>query len=186
MNFSDTSLNLSAWLRKSRFAGSLPVLIKILAPKKNDVILDVGAGMGVIADEIANYCDDVFALEPNPKRVEFIKKKYPEVKAFIGTAEAIQFPESYFSKAYVIGVLHHFKDKQVALFEIGRVLKHGGLLVIKDSEPGAMVSKFESLAAGVKFISSEILKEKLESSGFEVRELKRVGGGRYFLSANKV
>lgn len=186
MSLSDISLNFSAWLRKRRFAKSLPVLIQILAPEKNDVILDVGAGTGVIADEIAKYCDEVFALEPDPKRVEFIKKRYPQVKAFVGTAEAIQFPESYFRKAYLISVLHHFSDKDAALFELNRVLKRNGVLVIMDSEPGTRVSKSESLVANVEFVSSAELREKLEEVGFEFRDLKKVGLGRYFLSASKI
>ena len=186
VDLSDVTLNFSAWLRGRRFGKSLPVLIQILSPAKDDVILDVGAGTGVIANEITKYCDEVFALEPNPKRVEFMKKKYPQVKAFIGTAEAIQFPESYFTKAYVISVLHHFEDKDTALYELCRVLKRNGVLVIRDSEPGTRVSKFESLGAKVAFMSSEKLKEKLAETGFEVIDMKKAGGGSYFLSSRKI
>ncbi len=72
--------------------------MQLLGVKKEDIVLDVGAGKGVIANEVAKQCDEVFALEPNPRKVEYIKKKYPQVKAFDGSAEAIQFPENYFTK----------------------------------------------------------------------------------------
>ncbi len=184
-NLSDLSLNFSAWLRKRSIRNFLPELIRLLSPKNEDIILDVGAGTGVIAAEISKLCDEVFALEPDPKRVNYIKKKHPQVKAFDGTAEAIQFPEFYFTKIYAVSVLHHFKDKDAALYEIHRVLKHGGLLVIKDSEPGTRKSSFESRAAHVQFIASEQLKDKLEATGFEVKELKRIQAGGYFLSSTK-
>ena len=163
----------------------MPLLIQLLSPKKEDVILDVGAGTGVIAEEISKLCDEVFALDPDPKRVNYIKKKHAQVKAFDGSAEAIQFPEFYFTKIYAVSSLHHFKDKDAALYEFYRVLKHSGLLVIKDSEPGTRVSNFESRAAKVKFLPLDELKEKLEKTGFEVREVKRIGAGGYFVSSWK-
>ncbi|HYB04818.1 MAG TPA: class I SAM-dependent methyltransferase [Nitrososphaerales archaeon] len=163
----------------------LPELIQLLSPKKDDIILDVGAGTGVIAEEVSKLCDEVFALEPDPKRVSYIKKNHPQVKAFDGTAEAIQFPELYFTKIYVVSVLHHFKDKNAALYEIHRVLRHGGLLVIKDSEPGTRKSAFESRAAHVTFLGSDELRDKLEETGFEVKEMKKNQGGGYFVSSAK-
>jgi ubiquinone/menaquinone biosynthesis C-methylase UbiE len=180
------SLRLFAWFRKRRVAGFLPELIQLLGPQKDDVILDVGAGTGVIAEEISKFCDEVFALEPNPERVEFIKKRYPQVKAFDGSAEAIQFPESYFTKIYAVSSFHHFKDKETALYELYRVLKRNGLLVIKDSEPDSMVSKMETETSSVNFLTSDELKVKLEQIGFEVKEVRKSGSGSFFLSSAKV
>ncbi len=185
IELSDLSLTLSAWLRKRKVRSFLPELIQILSPKKEDIILDVGAGTGVIAEEIAKRCDEVFALEPDPQRVNYIKKKYPEVKAFDGTAEAIQFPEFYFTKIYAVSSFHHFKDQDMALFEIHRVLRHGGFLVIKDSGPGAGRSFFERRATQINFLDSDHLKDKLEETGFEVKEIRKVLSGGYFVSCSK-
>jgi ubiquinone/menaquinone biosynthesis C-methylase UbiE len=186
VNFSDLSIGFSAWLRKKRLKEFLPPLLGMLSPKKEDIILDVGAGTGVIAAELTKFCDEVFALEPDPKRVDFIKKKYPAVKAFDGSAEAIQFPESYFTKILVIGSLHHFSDKDTALYEFQRVLKKQGLLVIRDSEPQKRTSRFETRAAKVNFIGSAELKKKLEETGFEVKEIRKDAGGSYFVSSTKI
>jgi ubiquinone/menaquinone biosynthesis C-methylase UbiE len=165
----------------------MPVLLELLEPKKDDVILDAGAGTGVIADAISKLSDEVFALEPDPKRVEFMKKKFPQVKAFDGSAEAIQFPESYFTKIYTISAFHHFRDKETALYEFHRVLKRNGTLVIKDSEPQARVSRFERHAAsGVSFMASDELKQKLEEIGFKINEVKNEGGGNYYVSSSKI
>ena len=153
----------------------------MLDSKKNDVILDVGAGTGVIANEIASICDEVFALEPNNGRVDYIKRKFPQVKAFYGVSESIPFPESYFTKIYVISAFHHFSDQNAALFEFNRVLKSNGLLVIHDSEPAK--AGLEARLAKVKFISSEDLREKLEQSAFKVIETRKGNRGYFVLSS---
>jgi SAM-dependent methyltransferase len=183
--FSDISLSILAWLRNRQFSKLLPVLIQLLDPKKDDIVLDVGAGTGVITNEIAKLSDDVFALEPDPKRVIYVKKKYPQVKAFDGTAEAIQFTEFYFTKICAVSSYHHFKDKQAALYEMYRVLKHGGLLVILESEPEAGHSRFDSRVSGAKFSTPEELIEKLQEAGFEIKELRKVPGRNYFVTSSK-
>ena len=185
ISLSELSLDLSAWWRKRKIRSFLPELIKLLSPKKDDVILDVGAGTGVVAEEISKLCDEVFALEPDPKRVNYIKKKYLSVKAFDGAAEAIQFPEFYFTKIYAISSMHHFSEKDTALFEIHRVLKHGGLLIIKDAEPGSRTSSFEHRAAHVEFLTPDELREKLEATGFEIKSMENLRGNGYFVCSSK-
>ena len=184
VSFSDLSLRITGWLRKRHIRNFLPTLLELLQPEKQDIILDVGAGTGVIADEISKYSEEVFALDPDPKRIEYIKKTYPQVKAFDGTAEAIQFPEFYFTKVYAISSFHHFKDADTAIYEVYRILKHGGLFLIKESNPEISRSKFERRVSGVNFLTSDSLKEMLENSSFEIKQLKKIGGD-YFISASK-
>jgi ubiquinone/menaquinone biosynthesis C-methylase UbiE len=184
---SDISLDISAWLRKRQFRKYLPILLQLLEPQKQDIILDVGAGTGVIAEEMVTLCDEVFALEPDPKKVNYMKKRYPQVKSFDGSAEAIQFPEFYFTKAYAIASVHHFSNKDNALYELNRILKKGGLLVVKDMEPGTGRSRFEIHATkGVQFISSADLKEKLEETGFDIKEVRKFKNGEYFIAGTRV
>ena len=144
--------------------------------------MDVGAGTGVLANEIANISDDVFALEPNGDRVEYIKKKFPQVKAFDGSAESISFPEAYFTKVYILSALHHFSDQDGALYEINRVLKTKGVLVIFDLPPGK--STVERRLPTIKFLAPEELEGKLDLAGFTDVEVK-YGEKGYFVRAKK-
>jgi ubiquinone/menaquinone biosynthesis C-methylase UbiE len=171
-------------LRLRRFKNDLPVFMHLLDPKKADVVLDVGAGTGVITNLVANVCDDTYAVDPNPTRVEYIKQRYPQVKAFEGTAEQIPFPDSYFTKIYAISSFHHFQDKDAALDEFARLLKPDGKLLIRDAEPSSLASKFESMVSGLHFLKAEQLKEKLEAHGFSCKETRSAHG--YFLLALQV
>ena len=181
---SDITLRIASWIRKRRFAKNLPILLEMLSPQKEDIILDVGAGTGVIANEISSRCDEVFALEPNPKRVEYMKKKYPQVKAFDGSAESIQFPESYFTKIYVTSAFHHFRDQDAALYEFHRVLKPNGVLVINEWDPGSTSSRVENSVGKVHFLSEKELEEKLQNNQFAVKESKKAARG-YFVASIK-
>ena len=135
MRFSDLIFNLTSWFRLRTFGKSITILLNLLEPTKEDVILDVGAGTGVIANRVATMCDEVFALEPRLDRVDYMKRKFPEVKAFDGVAENVQFPESYFTKIYCVSAFHHFKDQDQAVSEFDRILKPGGLVLIHELHP---------------------------------------------------
>ncbi len=131
-------LSINAWSRGRAYRKYLPTMLQLLDPKKDEILLDVGAGTGCIANRVAKYCDNVYALEPNNDKVEFIKAHYPEVKAFAGQVGSIPFPESYFDKIYVISALHHFPVVDAAIDEMARVLKPMGRILVHDSNPERM------------------------------------------------
>jgi ubiquinone/menaquinone biosynthesis C-methylase UbiE len=181
LHFSDLTLGFYSWARKRQFKKDRPTFLKLLDPKKNDVVLDVGAGTGVITNDVANISDDVFALEPE-RRVEYIKRKFPQVKAFYGVAESIPFPEFYFTKVYILEAFHHFKDQEAALYEIHRVLKRDGLLLIYEIPHGK--GNLEEKVRNQGFLSPEGLKEKLETASFSVVETT-MEKKRYFVLSTK-
>lgn len=177
-------LGISNWLRTRRYGSDIRLLKKLLDPQKNDVILDVGAGTGAITNTVADVCDDVFAVEPNEEKLEFMKKKYPQIKGLSSKADQIPFPDSYFTKIYAIASFHHFDDQDLALGEFNRMLKPSGLLLIHDIEPSSVSSRLEKKAADTHFLSSEEMTRKLESHGFlQVRKVNARRG--FMLLANK-
>lgn len=153
----------------------------LLKPTKEDVILDVGAGTGVIASQVSKQCDEVFALEPNVERVNYIKRKFPEVKAFDGVAENIQFPESYFTKVYSVSAFHHFSDQDKAISEFERILKPGGLLLIHEFPPKSSVARLEKRHYGSHFQTPEGLQEKVQRVGFQKMQQEKTKQGYFIL-----
>ena len=175
MRFSDLKFNLTSWIRLRTFGQSITILLNLLEPAKEDVILDVGAGTGVIANKVAAMCDEVFALEPRQDRVDYMKRKFPEVKAFDGVAENVQFPESYFTKIYSVSAFHHFKDQDQAVSEFDRILKPGGIVFDPRTLSKSSIAKMEKRISKMNFQTPESLKAKFaycRLSGKKVRKNK--------------
>lgn len=118
--------------------GSDP-LIDMLSPSPGEKILDIGAGKGTVTNRVLRVSGgaEVYAVEPNERRVASMKKDFPEIRSSVASAESLPFPDSYFDKAYATMVLHHITDLDRALREVARVLKKGGSFVILEVEPGS-------------------------------------------------
>ena len=179
-------LTISEKLRARRYRKDIRVLLELLSPAKNDVILDVGAGTGWIADRVASLCDETYALEPNENRLDFITAKHPQVKAFSATAQSVPFPERYFDKLYTIFAFHHFPDQEDSLEEFHRILKPGGVLLIQEyfnTPPGLRSSLERSIMRSkVKFLDPSELERIMSLHSFK-REVLRNGSAGYFLLA---
>ncbi len=177
--------------RKKAFQKYLGVFVELLAPKKDEVILDVGAGLGTIANIVAEFSDEIFALEPTENKVEYMKRKHAALKAFSATASQIPFPTSYFDKLYVSMAFHHFPDQGDALEEFRRVLKKGGTLLIYEANPvagrGRRLHFFETKILrnkGVHFLSPQELKELLSDRGFSVTDQRNAERGYLIVAKN--
>ena len=119
------------------------MFIAMLNPKSGDRIIDIGAGKGEKAAKLiqAFPTAEVYAVDPNAKRVAEAKRDYPSVKSSVASAESLPFDDAYFDKAYSTMALHHFADLDRALGEVRRVLKDGGAYVILEVEPRSLAGR---------------------------------------------
>lgn len=111
----------------------------MLAPSNGEKILDIGAGKGTVAERVlkASNGAEVYAVEPNEKRVASMKRVFPAIRSSSGRAESLPFPDTFFDKAYTTMALHHFADLDRSLREVARVLRKQGSFVILEVEPGS-------------------------------------------------
>ena len=118
-------------------------LVALLDPKSGDRILDIGAGKGEKAAKLlqAFPTTEVYAVDPDAKRIADAKRDHPSVKSSQASAESLPFDDSYFDKAYSTMALHHFADLDRALAEICRILKDGGSYVILEVEPMSLAGR---------------------------------------------
>ncbi len=156
-----------------------------LAPTAGERILDVGAGKGSVAYRVleASKGAEVYAVDPNEKKVEAIRHSFPTIRSSVAGAESLPFPDSYFDKAYTTMALHHFTDLGKALGELARVLKPGGSFIILEVDPGSakgMMFRFFGRVMGEKM--NLMTEAQLSASLGGLKELKidrsaRVGSG---------
>jgi len=111
--------------------------IEALSPQAGERILDVGAGDCSKAARVYQGANgaEVFAVDPNEKRISLARRNHPEIKSRVASAESLPFSDAYFDRAYSTMALHHFSDLGRALEEIARVLKPGGSYVVVEVEP---------------------------------------------------
>jgi ubiquinone/menaquinone biosynthesis C-methylase UbiE len=76
------------------------------------------------------------------------------LRAKVGDAQRLPYPDRSFDAAYLISVLGEVPDEQAALCELHRVLKTGGRLVVGE------------IVADPDFISVRTLKERTAAAGF--------------------
>jgi len=102
-------------------------------------VVDLGAGTGKLTRELVALGYDVVAVEPLREMAEQLSSAVPGAVAIEGSAEAIPLLDGS-ADAVVAGQAFHWFDAPVALAEIGRVLRPGGMLGLvwnarDDTEP---------------------------------------------------
>ena len=97
-------------------------------------VLDLGAGTGKLTRILARRYRDVTAVEPLANMRAMLEHVVPGVTALAGSAERIPLDDASVDGAFAAQAFHWF-DKPVALPEIARVLRRGGVFAIVWNEP---------------------------------------------------
>ena len=102
-----------------------------------EVVADLGAGEGTVAQLFAQRAQHVIAVDNSPKMVEFGKdlaKKHqlPNLEFRLGEIEEIPVDDNSVDLALFSQALHHAQNPSAALAEAHRILKPGGTLVVLD------------------------------------------------------
>ena len=90
-------------------------------------VLDLGAGTGKLTRQLVERGRDVTAVEPLHEMLDQLRTAVPRARALDGSAEAIPVEDAW-ADAVVVGQAFHWFDAPVALREIARVLRPGGVL----------------------------------------------------------
>lgn len=110
-------------------------IYRLLEPKGEDKVLDVGCASGRQVFKIAPIVKEAHGVDIAESFVEMANKyktengvKNTEFK--VAVIESLPYPNAYFSKIICGEVLEHVFDKDKALSELLRVLAPGGRLII--------------------------------------------------------
>jgi len=112
-------------------------IVKLLDPKQNSHLLDVGCGSGILIKYLldANRGMKLFGLDITPKMVDVAKRKFANdssVEITLGSAVKMPYKDSSFDYVTCASSFHHHPDPLKSAKEMVRVLKPGGKLLILD------------------------------------------------------
>lgn len=135
----------------------------LLGPVPRDV-LDLGAGTGKLTRAVVAEGHRVLAVDPSDQMLTTLRGVVPGVETRVGTAEALPC-DSGSVDAVVAGQAYHWFDPPVALPEIARVLRPGGILGLlwnSRDETVPWVGQFGELISSHEDGSAELTEPPLQ------------------------
>ena len=105
----------------------------------NDILLDIGCGIGTAVKIASKKCHDgmVYGIDPTETMINIAKKdlvKTSNIKFSIGSAENIPLEDESVNKIIAINSIHHWNDYNKGFFEVNRVLESGGSFFISNDK----------------------------------------------------
>jgi len=104
-------------------------ILKAGPPKKDEVLLDCGAGTGLFAKEMEVHCQ-VLALDALPPALAFLRQRFRPEQVIQMSGKVIPLPDASVNYLTALDVVEHIEDDVTAVRGFHRVLKPGGVAVI--------------------------------------------------------
>jgi ubiquinone/menaquinone biosynthesis C-methylase UbiE len=103
-------------------------ILKLLELHPNQAVCDIGCGDGCIASQAKRTTKNVKALDISNIRAKRAKSR--GIDTICADAMSVQFKNSVFDKAICSEVIEHLVDPEPVLYEIHRILKRNGKVVL--------------------------------------------------------
>jgi SAM-dependent methyltransferase len=139
----DSSLQY-AYLASRDTTRFLPFLLPHL--RSGQHVLDVGCGVGAIALDLAATAQParVVGVDPDEAQIALartsaVQRAIGNVRFEVGSAYEIPFPNCSFDVVYANAVVFYLREPALALAEMRRVLRPGGLAAVSDDNLSTIV-----------------------------------------------
>lgn len=110
-------------------------LISAFSPVARPAIVDVGVGTGMIAAELARVASPKITLGVDPSVAMLRQARrcngHSGVEYVAGDAAALPVQSNQFDLALISRVIHHLADRRRCAVELRRVLRAGGVVVVR-------------------------------------------------------
>ena len=145
--------------------------------ESGDVVLECACGTGLLSAEIAPKCRWLTATDFSLKMLKKAKKNcasFHNITYSQADITALSFPDNSYDKVVAGNVIHLLDNPMMALHELNRVCKDGGLLIIPtymNKDAKGKTSSFASTVgkAGADFkrqFTTESYKQFFREAGF--------------------
>lgn len=163
-------------------------IFSILKAEKEDVVLDLGAGIGFLTFPIAEIVRDgkVYGVDVQEEMVKKLKQRCSEkgfdnVEVISSSESKVPLPDNEVDKVYMINVLHEIDDHST-LEETHRVMKKGAELLVVDWDKEKVTENGPPTHVRLSLGEAVIL---LEQKDFRVEDTGK-DEDHYWLLAEKV
>ena len=110
------------------------VLARYIPTRGQPVLLDLGSGVGPWSELMATAFEaTVWGVEPSQRMRAVAEREHPHprVTYVAGSGERIPVPDGACGAALLSYVVHHLSDRDACARELRRVLKPGGVAVVR-------------------------------------------------------
>lgn len=163
---------------------------------KEDMILDIGCGIGTIDFYLADKCKHLLGIDVSKGAIKVCR----ENSRVLGLEKKLEFKQSNFPVQNLLGqfnliicseVLEHLENDRQAVKTVFKLLSSGGVVIFSVPSQNAplyrigFLNKFEKKVGHLRRYLSEDLKEIINKEGFTIKEfVKTEGLLRNFLFVN--
>jgi ubiquinone/menaquinone biosynthesis C-methylase UbiE len=115
-------------------------VVRDIAPRPGERVVDVGAGMGPATVLAAKAGASVLAVDPTPfmRRILGMRRlgqrRHTAIRVADGSAESIPADDHTVDALWTVNTMHHWTDLDAAIRELARVLRPGGRLLLVDED----------------------------------------------------
>jgi ubiquinone/menaquinone biosynthesis C-methylase UbiE len=112
------------------------VLARYIPTAGGPVLLDLGSGVGTWSELMATAFEaTVWGVEPSERMRAVAEREHahPRVRYLAGSGERIPVPDGSCDAALLSYVVHHLRDRDACARELERVLKPGGLAIVRSA-----------------------------------------------------
>lgn len=132
-----------------------------IIPSQGRLILDAGCGPGayglILAEEGNNVIGIDISTEFIQRATDRGKRKDLKFSAQIGDLERLPFKDNSFEICFCGWVLHHFSDLGLAVEELYRVLKPGGLIALAEPNESNIAAKLSRFVENMPLVRHLVL-----------------------------
>ena len=145
-------------------------------------ILEVGSGMGILADILKNKGADYNGIEPSSHIYEMAIKRHPQLKGDIKNTGVmnLEFRSDYFDVILMVDTFEHLPDPLNYLRILKKFLKKSGILYIEVPNEGLLKIKgwlriklnlyggYPTYPSHTSLFTKKTLSKMIKSAGYEL------------------